>query len=309
MKKNWTTRVAVALLALTMITSCFVGSTFAKYVTKAEGTDNARVAKWGILVSVNGDAAFSNEYEAHDESYTLGDVTVKSFDDSKVVAPGTDSGDDGLVGHVGGTPEVAVRYTLEIKDWEDIVLPAGTYVDYTEYVLGSGYTKEFTINKDYAPLKWDIVVSRGETQIGLLDTVAQFMGDVPVNGFSATEAKEIMKNYKTQLEDLLNSMAPQGGGNAQVDVADNGTITLSMDFPPLAEMDYTFALTWQWAFEGPTMMIYSPSNYTTFDAETVDKCDTYLGNYIAGVAYLADGATAPSFRVGATVTATATQID
>ncbi len=41
MKKNWTVKVAALMLALTMITACFVGSTFAKYVTKAEGQDNA----------------------------------------------------------------------------------------------------------------------------------------------------------------------------------------------------------------------------------------------------------------------------
>ena len=45
-KKNRTLRAAVLMLALVLITSCFVGGTFAKYVTSGEAGDNARVAKW-----------------------------------------------------------------------------------------------------------------------------------------------------------------------------------------------------------------------------------------------------------------------
>lgn len=38
-------RAAVLMLALVLITSCFVGGTFAKYVTSGTGGDNAKVAK------------------------------------------------------------------------------------------------------------------------------------------------------------------------------------------------------------------------------------------------------------------------
>ena len=44
-KKNRTLRAAVLMLALVLITSCFVGGTFAKYVTSGDAGDNARVAK------------------------------------------------------------------------------------------------------------------------------------------------------------------------------------------------------------------------------------------------------------------------
>lgn len=104
MKKNWTMRVGVVMLALTLITSCFVGGTFAKYVASGEGTDTARVAKFGVNVEGTG-TTFANEYDADDTSYT--GVTVKS--DAKVVAPGT-KGDMAAV-TLSGTPEVAVRVT------------------------------------------------------------------------------------------------------------------------------------------------------------------------------------------------------
>lgn len=48
MKKNWTMRAAVLLLVLTLMTSCFVGGTFAKYTSTVTGSDTATVAKWSF---------------------------------------------------------------------------------------------------------------------------------------------------------------------------------------------------------------------------------------------------------------------
>ena len=55
-RKTGTLRVAGGLLVLVMITSCFVGSTFAKYTVGGTGSDTARVAKFGVEVSVSGEA-------------------------------------------------------------------------------------------------------------------------------------------------------------------------------------------------------------------------------------------------------------
>lgn len=53
-KTGKTMRVAGLLLALVLVTSCFVGGTFAKYVTSGTGTDSARVAKFGVEITANG---------------------------------------------------------------------------------------------------------------------------------------------------------------------------------------------------------------------------------------------------------------
>ena len=53
LKKNWTLRAAVLMLALVLITSCFVGGTFAKYVTSDNAADLARVAKWGVSITAH----------------------------------------------------------------------------------------------------------------------------------------------------------------------------------------------------------------------------------------------------------------
>ena len=48
MKKNKTMRAAALLLAFTLITSCFVGNTFAKYTASGSASSAARVAYWGF---------------------------------------------------------------------------------------------------------------------------------------------------------------------------------------------------------------------------------------------------------------------
>ena len=61
-KKHWTLRAAGLLFALVLITSCFVGGTFAKYVTSGYGHESARVAKFGVTMSVATDTAFKQNY-------------------------------------------------------------------------------------------------------------------------------------------------------------------------------------------------------------------------------------------------------
>ncbi len=109
-KKNWTMRAAFLMLALVLITSCFVGGTFAKYVTSGSGEDYARVAKFGVHVEASGDA-FAKEYDAVNpqlEDYN-GDLIAQSVISAEddVVAPGTAKTNVVSIS-VTGTPEVAV---------------------------------------------------------------------------------------------------------------------------------------------------------------------------------------------------------
>ena len=80
MKKNKAMRMASALLVLTLLTTCVISSTFAKYTTSANGTDSARVAKWG--------------FEANDSSIVLDNLFKTAYDKNvngaaDVIAPGT----------------------------------------------------------------------------------------------------------------------------------------------------------------------------------------------------------------------------
>lgn len=318
MKKNRTMRVMFVLLALTLLTTCAVSGTFAKYVTSAGAEDSARVAKWGVLVTVEGNA-FGTEYKAEDKAYLAaeGTISVKAEDEAYVVAPGTSSEllDKNLVATVSGKPEVAVRYALTGKVDSDVVLPAGTYTDYTKLVKAEngtyGYTGTFKLDKDYAPVKWNLVIAKGNTEINVVEalyaaipsnliTVAENYG-LTKSGCSFFDAVKILEKvagnegYKDIVETALGNIV-SGGRNFQLTV-ENGTFTLSYDFDPNKEMGYTFTLSWEWAFE----------NGAADEIALYDAADTYLGNVAAGV--IKDIPEGVSVKIGAAVTGTATQID
>lgn len=121
MKKTKLMRAALLLLVLTLVTSCFVGGTFAKYTTSAEGSDTARVAKWGVIVTANG-GTFANTYVTDTENVVgaIANSVVSADADGdgdadKVVAPGTKGNMVGMT--ITGKPEVAVsvNYVADFK--------------------------------------------------------------------------------------------------------------------------------------------------------------------------------------------------
>lgn len=119
-RKNHTLKLAGILLALVLVTSCFVGGTFAKYVTTGTGSDSARVAKFGVTVTANG-TMFAKEYDTDTKNVKelIARSVISSNDKEKVVAPGTSGKMVSMT--LAGTPEVAVnvRYTatVKLKNW------------------------------------------------------------------------------------------------------------------------------------------------------------------------------------------------
>ena len=106
MKRNRWMRAGGLLVVLTLITSCFVGGTFAKYVTENEGMDTTRVAKWGVEVTVTGDGFKTSYGKDYAESNVEGNTVISSTGE-KVVAPGTKGTFGGV--KITGKPEVAVK--------------------------------------------------------------------------------------------------------------------------------------------------------------------------------------------------------
>ena len=144
MKKNRAMRIAALLLVLTMMTSCFVGGTFAKYVTEGEKTlETARVAHWGVKITVSGDDAFAQTYQ---DAYTnvAADITVASSTGDDVVAPGTTG--TLFTMNVEGSPEVDTQVTitadLELNGWvladSSVYCPIVFNVNGTDYAWNAG---------------------------------------------------------------------------------------------------------------------------------------------------------------------------
>ena len=110
MKKNRTMRVSALLLALTLITSCFVGGTFAKYTTSAGDDVTARVANWGFESSntINLDNLFSATYDT--------DKVVAKNGTDLLIAPGTTGSVNFQFAYdetAGTAPEVAYNFTVD----------------------------------------------------------------------------------------------------------------------------------------------------------------------------------------------------
>ena len=165
MKKTKLMRAALLLLVLTLITSCFVGGTFAKYTTRAEGSDTARVAKWGVEITANG-ATFANKY-ATDTGNVVGTIanSVVSANADKVIAPGTKGNMVGMT--ITGTPEVAVSvnyaanfkvegWTVDDKFYCPLQIKVGsTMIDGVKFNNAVAFenavnTEISTYNKNYA---------------------------------------------------------------------------------------------------------------------------------------------------------------
>lgn len=153
MKKNKMMRLASALLVLTLLTTCVISGTFAKYVTADTGTDTARVAKWGVTVNVQGlSDAFAENYATDDTATYAAATSVSSIDAGKdILAPGTEGIMTAI--QITGTPEVAVKVTykadLELENWE--VIGVNKYCPIRFYINGDVY--QIALGTDAAELE------------------------------------------------------------------------------------------------------------------------------------------------------------
>ena len=150
-------RVAVLMLALVLMTSCFVGGTFAKYTTGDTAADNARVAHWGVEVLADGSDLFEN-------NYTNGDGKLTVNGSSDLVAPGT-SGSTTFT--IKGQPEVATKVLLNVTDIQDVFVKAGTYTATVD-----GETKTMVVENDYYPIKWTLTVDDNGTPVTIAENVS-----------------------------------------------------------------------------------------------------------------------------------------
>lgn len=119
MKRNVMMRLASFLLVAVLISTSAISGTYAKYVTAESGADDARVAKFGVTITLN-EEMFANSYKNTKTTWTANeksnDITVQSYAETEnVIAPGTEGtlADFSVI----GTPEVDVQvtYTADLK--------------------------------------------------------------------------------------------------------------------------------------------------------------------------------------------------
>ena len=119
MKKNRTTRLAILLLALTMVVLILVSGTYAKYTSSATGTDTIAVAKWDIKLNGTQIATGSpvtatiNLFDTiYDSDGSSTETDVDETQTNKLIAPGT-SGSFALA--VKNDSEVNAKYDVNLS--------------------------------------------------------------------------------------------------------------------------------------------------------------------------------------------------
>ena len=301
MRKNRMMRLASALLILTMVTTCAISGTFAKYTSAAEADDTARVAKWGMTVEAGG-TLFGANYEAKTTSggnivsaSAAGSVDCGETTAVNIVAPGTKS-DKGLTLAVKGQPEVAYKVTYEqpvdpedstkTLTNQDIWLGAGKYgvlvetdqvtadnvdkyyhLDGSTYVKGaasSSYSGKWYELRDTADVTSDYFpIDWTVTKIGVDGSVAS------TDPFTTKHIEVVAGNMSGEFNSIP------------------GTVNVQMN------KEYT--ITWEWPFEQGENDAEKAKN---------NAADTILGNLIA-----AKGTTVNYVVIKATGTETGHEYD
>lgn len=196
-KKHWTLRAAGLLFALVLITSCFVGGTFAKYVTTGSGHESARVAKFGVTMSVANDTAFKKTYDTDNDSVsTTITNSVNSSGSENLVAPGTE-GSNFVVLSISGKPEVAVNVKIEASG-TDVFLNASEYPDLTTAADGD----KFKLTTDYYPITYTLTKTGERTPVaeGKLKVITDYLNGLSKDYPANTNLTSAIGEYKLSWE-------------------------------------------------------------------------------------------------------------
>lgn len=108
-------RLSALALALTLITTCLMGGTLAKYTSTVKGSGKATVAKWKVSIKANG-----NEQTA-DFNFDLEDTgTNKSNVKTGVVAPGSTGSIPIEIDAQGSEVAAKLTYTIDKSSIGDV---------------------------------------------------------------------------------------------------------------------------------------------------------------------------------------------
>lgn len=135
MKKNYAAKLGALALVLTMMSTCLMGGTLARYVTEVTGTATATVAKWSF--KANGETATIKAFDLASTAYD--EITLAE----KRIAPGTEGSFD--IDLDGSGSEVGIDYTVKVAAETGITLPG----DLTFQIInGTGDPQSYTLGNE-----------------------------------------------------------------------------------------------------------------------------------------------------------------
>lgn len=141
----------ITVLAMLLMVATVVGMgtmTYSRYVTsKNFGQQNATVADWGYVLTINSENLFGEQYEGNvvNETFAATEddkIDVKAAAEAKIIAPGTSGY---MTVEVSGNAEVLAEFAIAVADgYTDVVLKFtdGTTADYYPIV----WTLEKTVD-------------------------------------------------------------------------------------------------------------------------------------------------------------------
>ena len=245
MKKNVMMRVASLLMVCVLATTCGISGTFAKYITMDDGSDSARVAKWGVVASVDG-TLFYDAYQDTKATWTANEdvatITVQAkTEGEKVVAPGTKN-EEGITIVLGGAPEVDVKVTFTFEAASEIMLSKNTpYTDFTKPtgVDGTGkpvYGNTFTLTDDYYPVVFTLTKDSAVVASGNVADIQTYLATLNTTYHTNTGMSAINGKYVLTWAWDFGTVTP--GAVDDVDRAD----TYLGNEDPLQEIDVTLTV-------------------------------------------------------------------
>lgn len=291
MKKNKTMRAAGALFVVTMLSTSIVSGTYAKYVTGNSGSDSARVAKFGVVVTAEG-SLFDHTYKAANDNTPGGktpdstpftSLTVES--DTNVAAPGTKN-DTGLKFTITGTPEVDVKIQFSVADdSKDIFLGAK---DNLPDMTTGDKTDSFDNESDYYPIVYTLS--------------GNILKNVDLTGTNVdltAKADGKISGSLAQIEAVFTKLNGAAGGI----YVDAGT--------DLSEVVGDLTLTWKWDFDDSGKGTYDKQDTLLGDIASYWNGDTSVfdGEYNDCTFVVKNRGTDYSIETSASVTVTVTQAD
>lgn len=195
-RKSAIGRLGVTAVALTLVTTCLMGSTLAKYATDYTGTGTAVAAKWDVSMKAdaNTDIAATTE-RSSDFTFTLADTRTGNADlvTADTIAPGS-TGAVALQINVKSTNEVLTGAKYEIDTTSLNGLPIKFYKD-------ENFTNEITFTSNKATIesanaiapktsgqldqviywKWVTATDSADTTIGSKAAAADRTGTFKIN--------------------------------------------------------------------------------------------------------------------------------
>ncbi len=193
--KNKMLRVASVAVVMTLLSTCALSGTFARYSTTSNGEgDTAYVAKWGVTINNSGNAVFVSEKQDDEGN------KVVSSSEHKVIAPGMSGAL--YMPTLSGTPEVAVSVTyapeLHLNGW-GVAVGEESIAYCPIYFVVNGHTHRFGDGvSDTNTTYYTSVQGEGSLEEGVTNAISKDAGTTYAAGTDLSTKNEDGTNAVVQ---------------------------------------------------------------------------------------------------------------